>query len=132
MVPLPDTLADHAVYEQRQRICNRGYLLQSHFQTLPDGTVRETYLCPGMPERQYVRLGGDPEELTERVCLCNALLSTAGFYSDHEPPLVTLGASGRHVSQRLAARQVVEEILTPAYVAEMERALRAEDRMEDG
>jgi NAD(P)H-dependent flavin oxidoreductase YrpB (nitropropane dioxygenase family) len=122
-VPLPHTLADPAVRRERRRICNRGYLLESHFATLPDGTVRETYICPAMPAAQYQRLGGDANELPDRVCLCNALLSTAGFFSEREPPLVTLGISGRRVTERQTARQVVEEILTPEYVATMERTL---------
>jgi NAD(P)H-dependent flavin oxidoreductase YrpB (nitropropane dioxygenase family) len=125
-VPLPNTMADRAVYEQRRRICNRGYLLQSHFETLPDGTVKETYLCPGMPPLQYLRLGGAPEDLADRVCLCNALLSTAGFFTDAEPPLVTLGVSGTLVKERHTAREVVEEILTAGYVAAAERALLIE------
>jgi nitronate monooxygenase len=125
-VPLPNTMADRTLYEQRRRICNRGYLLQSRFETLPDGTVKETYLCPGMPARQYVKLGGSPEDLTDRICLCNALLSTAGFFTASEPPLVTLGVSGMQVKERLTARQVVEEILTPEYVAAMEQRLHME------
>jgi NAD(P)H-dependent flavin oxidoreductase YrpB (nitropropane dioxygenase family) len=128
-VPLPDTLADPAVRRQRRRICNRGYLLESHFATLPDGTVKESYLCPAMPAAQYQRLGGDPKELPDRVCLCNALLSTAGFFSESEPPLVTLGVSGKHVTERKTARQVVEDILTPEYVATMERALRGDAKL---
>lgn len=122
-VPLPGTIADPAIYEQRRRLCNRGYLLQSHFETLPDGTVKETYLCPGMPARQYLKLGGSPEDLSGRICLCNALLSTAGFFTESEPPLVTLGVSGTQVKERHTAREVVEEILPAAYVAAMERAL---------
>jgi hypothetical protein len=110
-----------------RRIGGRIHSLQSHFQTLPDGTVEETYLCPGMPARQYLKLGGAPEELCDRVCLCNALLSTAGFFTESEPPLVTLGVSGTQVKERHPAREVVEEILTPEYVAEAERALRIED-----
>jgi NAD(P)H-dependent flavin oxidoreductase YrpB (nitropropane dioxygenase family) len=125
-VPLPNTLSDPAVQGRRRRICNRGYLLQSHFTPRPDGTVRETYVCPAMPERQYLRLGGEAGEMEGRVCLCNALLSTAGFYSDTEAPLVTLGVSGMEVRERLPARQVVEEILTPEYVAAMERRLRVD------
>jgi NAD(P)H-dependent flavin oxidoreductase YrpB (nitropropane dioxygenase family) len=125
-VSLPNTLADRPVYEQRRRICNRGYLLQSHFETLPDGTVKETYLCPGMPAQQHVRLGGAPEDLADRVCLCNALLSTPGFFTDAEPPLVTLGASGKQVEERHTACDVVAEILTSEYVATMEHAPRVE------
>jgi NAD(P)H-dependent flavin oxidoreductase YrpB (nitropropane dioxygenase family) len=122
-VPLPGTLADPAVRRQRRRICNRGYLLQSHFETLPDESVKETYVCPAMPAAQYARLGGDPQDLTDRICLCNALLSTAGFFSESEAPLVTLGVSGKRVTERLTARQIVEDILTPEYVTAAESAL---------
>ena len=45
----------------------------------------------------YLRKGGDEEDLTDRKCLCNALMSNVGLgqtradgYS--EPPLITLGA----------------------------------------
>jgi NAD(P)H-dependent flavin oxidoreductase YrpB (nitropropane dioxygenase family) len=123
-VPLPGTLSDPVLYAKRRRICNRGYLCQSHFETLPNGSVRETYLCPAMPEKQYVALGGAREDLARRVCLCNSLLSTAGYFTDTESPLVTLGDSGRQVTARKSARQVVEDILTPEYISAMESALR--------
>lgn len=122
-VELPGTLADPAVYAARKRICNRGYLCQSHFETLPDGKVKETYICPAMPEKQFRKLGGDPAELADRVCLCNGLLSTAGYHVDAEAPIVTLGISGRTVTERQSARQVVEDILTPEHVAAMEAEL---------
>lgn len=122
-VALEKSVADPEVYAERPRVCNRGYLTQSHFETLPDGTIRETYVCPAMPDWQYMRLGGSPEELADRVCLCNALLSTAGFYDDMEPPLVTLGVSGQMVKEHYTARQVMEDILGTEYVASAEAAL---------
>ncbi|HPT98875.1 MAG TPA: hypothetical protein PLU39_13490, partial [Armatimonadota bacterium] len=81
------------------------------------------YICPAMPEKRFLSLGGNPADLEGRVCLCNALLSTAGFYSDVEPPIVTLGESGLQVKELLSARQVMEEILTPEYVAQAEKEL---------
>jgi len=123
-VPLAGTLSEPEVYEARRRVCNRLYLAQSHFESQPDGTVKETYLCPAMPDWQYAQRGGSPEETEGRVCLCNALLSTAGFYSDHESPIVTLGASGEQVTEDLTAREVMEEILSPGLVAEAERQLQ--------
>jgi hypothetical protein len=54
-VRLPGTLSEPGVYQQRRRLCNLGYLLQSHFEPQPDGSVRETYICPAMPPAQYAR-----------------------------------------------------------------------------
>ena len=126
-VPLAGTMADPARYAARKRICNRGYLLQATQVQQSDGTTRETYLCPAMPEKQYVSLGGKIEDTVGRVCLCNTLLSTAGYYTDRELPLVTLGVSGKDTTERLTARQVMEDILTPEYVAQAEEDLAVRD-----
>ncbi len=123
VVPLADTIADPATYAARERICNRLYLAQSHFETTADGAVIETYVCPAMPEEQYVRLGGDAADTADRVCLCNGLLSTAGYYSDIESPLLTLGMSGERVTAKLSAREVTEDILGCEYVVMREREL---------
>ncbi|HVK02142.1 MAG TPA: hypothetical protein VM490_01590 [Armatimonadaceae bacterium] len=123
LVPLPGTVADADVYADRKRICNKGYLLQGHYEAMPDGTVRERYVCPAMPARQYARLGGDPADTEGRLCLCNGLLSSVGFDSDSEPPLLTLGKSGEHVVARHTARDVIADILGEPYVAEAERSL---------
>ena len=120
---LPGTLTDPEVYAARTRVCDKRYLVQSHFEEQPDGTARETYICPAMPETQFVALGGDAAETPDRVCLCNALLSTAGFFAEREAPIVTLGLSGSRVTERVDARRVIEEILTPEVVAEAEREL---------
>lgn len=125
VVPLPGTIADPAVYAARERICNRLYLAQSHFEPAADGTVVETYVCPAMPVKQYERLGGDPADTVGRVCLCNGLLSAAGYYADIEPPLLTLGVSGEQVSRPLSARQVTEDILGLEFVAAREFELGA-------
>lgn len=122
-INLPGTLADPALRTAQVRHCNRGYLLQSHFETLPDGTTQETYLCPGMPEDVFKSRGGNPEEQADRICLCNGLISTAGYHIEEEVPLVTLGTSGTQVKERLTARQIMEDILTPEYVAQRELAL---------
>jgi len=122
-VPLAGTLSDAGVYEARKRICNKGYLLQSHVEALPDGTEKETYICPAMPAKQYAKLGGDNADLTDRVCLCNALFSTAGLGETIEPALVTLGKFGASVTVKRSAREIIEDLLTPAFVAAAERRL---------
>ena len=122
-VDMPGTLARPELHEERRRVCNRMYLAQSHFKQNSDGTLTESYLCPAQSEAQYTRGGGDAGDLEGRICLCNALLSTAGFYTDEEAPLVTLGQSGAQVHEALSARQVVESILTPEFVAAHEATL---------
>lgn len=122
-VPLPGTLSDNDVYQARERVCNHGYLQSSHFDTLDDGSVKETYICTAMPEKQYVSLGGVAEDTANRVCLCNALLATAGLSKTNEPALVTLGENGLSVTTRQSARDVIEDIMSPEYVDVMERRL---------
>jgi NAD(P)H-dependent flavin oxidoreductase YrpB (nitropropane dioxygenase family) len=122
---LTGTLSDPVVKASQRHVCNLGYLVKSAIQTLPDGRERETYVCPAMPEEQYRRLGGGSVEQQEgKICLCNALLSTAGFNSSDEPALVTLGESGRLVKELLTARQVVEDILGTEQATVNEAATR--------
>jgi len=90
---LPDTLSDEELYEARPRLCDLGYL-RVPYERSP-GVVG--YRCASEPSHVYLRKGGEAEELTDRKCLCNALMSNVGLgqtradgYS--EPPLITLGA----------------------------------------
>ena len=123
-VPVEGTLGDQSVRDQQKRGCDLGYLLTSRTITQADGTEREVYLCPAMPEDQYVSLGGDLADTVGRLCLCNALLATAGYNKPDRPALVTLGESGVMTKEALTARQVVEDILTPEVVARNEERLR--------
>ncbi len=89
------TIADPEVAAERGRICDLGYL-RTLFRR-DDGSVG--YRCPSEPEDAYVRKGGDVDDTSGRMCLCNGLLSTAGHAQrrpgaeglDVEPPLLTLG-----------------------------------------
>jgi NAD(P)H-dependent flavin oxidoreductase YrpB (nitropropane dioxygenase family) len=128
VVPLPGTVALSEVRAARKRICNKGYLMSGATRPRPDGSTELVYRCPAMPVSQFVKLGGDPDEAADRVCLCNALFSTVGFDSEREPALVTLGRSGTQRMERATARDVVEEILTPEAVAAAERALACTSR----
>jgi NAD(P)H-dependent flavin oxidoreductase YrpB (nitropropane dioxygenase family) len=110
VLPLPGSAADPSVHEQRRRICNKGYLMQA--ETIErDGAEELVFRCPAMPSRQYEKLGGDSAEIGPRICLCNSLLSTAGFDSEKEAPLITLGISGKRITERHSAREVIEDIL---------------------
>jgi len=92
VVRLPGTLSDHAVYSQRTRRCDIGYLRRP-FRTA-DGRVG--YRCPAEPEPDFETKGGDPGDTANRMCLCNGLLATIGLGQRHasgydEPPIVTAG-----------------------------------------
>ena len=112
VLPLAGSVADPTIQANRHRICNKGYLM--HAETLEKDGVKElVYRCPAMPAKQFEKLGGDASETASRICLCNSLLSTAGFDSDKEPPLITLGQSGTRITERHTARQIIQEILQP-------------------
>lgn len=94
VVNLPGTLADEAVCRARSRACDLGYLRQPYL--APDGSIG--YRCPGEPESDYARKGGNPADTAGRKCLCNGLMATAGLgqtlpAGDREPALVTAGES---------------------------------------
>jgi NAD(P)H-dependent flavin oxidoreductase YrpB (nitropropane dioxygenase family) len=86
------TLSDKEVYARRRRVCDLSYLREAYLKA--DETVG--YRCPGEPVESYLAKGGRREDTVDRVCLCNALASTAGFgqvrrESFREPPIVTSG-----------------------------------------
>lgn len=99
------TLSDEATYEDRPRICDLGYLREAYLK--PDGGVG--YRCPSEPQNQFVAKGGESAETVDRVCLCNALMATAGFPQIRrggyrEPPIVTSGDSINEIAPLLIGR----------------------------
>ena len=100
-----DTLSEEKVYEERPRICDLGYLRDAYLKS--DGSVG--YRCPSEPVTQFIRKGGHSEETTERTCLCNALMSAAGFPQTRErgyvePAIVTSGDSIDEIAPMLEGR----------------------------
>jgi NAD(P)H-dependent flavin oxidoreductase YrpB (nitropropane dioxygenase family) len=85
------TLADPAVYEQRERVCDLGLLRNAYERA--NGKVG--YRCSAEPVVRFRRKGGNDAQSEGRMCLCNGLLAAAGFAQTHggesEPPVVTLG-----------------------------------------
>ena len=69
------TLSEAKLAEERSRICDLGYL--RHLYSKPDGALG--YRCPAEPVKDYLRKGGLLEETVGRQCICNGLVSTAGF-----------------------------------------------------
>lgn len=91
VVELDGTLSDPEVYAARERVCDLGYLRDAYVR--PDGSVG--YRCPSEPVEAYLEKGGSLAETEGRVCLCNALMATAGLGQVRrgvaEPPIVTSG-----------------------------------------
>ncbi len=85
------SLSDSAIYAQRSRKCDLGYLRIAY--SRPDGTVG--YRCAAEPVDDYIAKGGTIEETIGRKCLCNALFATVGLGQisggESEMPIVTAG-----------------------------------------
>ncbi|KKQ77887.1 MAG: hypothetical protein A3A96_00670 [Candidatus Zambryskibacteria bacterium RIFCSPLOWO2_01_FULL_39_39] len=87
IVELEGTLSNRNVYEARERRCDQGVLVTLFERE--DGSIGSR--CPAEPVEKFVPKGGNEKDAVDRGCLCNALISTAGFGDEKEPPVVTLG-----------------------------------------
>jgi nitronate monooxygenase len=95
---LHDSLSTADVYDQRQRVCDLGYL--RHAFKKEDGTLG--WRCGAEDVGAYVRKGGDEKDTHGRKCVCNSLMANVGFgqyrrQSGIELPLVTSGDDARHI-----------------------------------
>ncbi len=121
---LQGTSSDPAVYAERTRVCNLGFLREAYVSS----DNRIAYRCAAEPLPSYVAKGGNVEDTLGRKCLCNALLANVGFpqqlAGQHgstalEPPLVTAGDDLEEVAQFLppgkftyTAADVVQRLLS--------------------
>lgn len=92
VVTLKDSLYNDAVYQQRDRICDLGFLRNAYKKE--DGKLG--YRCASEPKELYVKKGGKIEDCEGRKCLCNALCTAAGFpqmtkSGRLEPTMITSG-----------------------------------------
>lgn len=114
---IPGTLTDAVVYEAREPCCDIGALRTLYRQS--DGTLG--YRCPAEPLELFLKKGGAAEDAEGRCCLCNTLMSTAGYAQVRtdgyiEPPLVTLGtdlAFLQDLPDGYTAADAVSYLLTP-------------------
>lgn len=119
VVQIEDSLSEESVYQGRRRICDLGYL--RHAYEKGDGTIG--WRCPAEPEKDYLRKGGDTEDMKGRKCICNALMANIsmgqlGRDGQPEGPLVTSGDDVADVARVLpegadtyAAADVVEYLM---------------------
>ena len=99
---IAQTLSEAALYENRPRICDLGYLRHPYRKS--DGTVG--YRCPAEPPANFLRKGGTLAEMHGRKCICNGLPTTVGLgqvrpKSGAELPLVTAGDDLAQIAQFL-------------------------------
>jgi NAD(P)H-dependent flavin oxidoreductase YrpB (nitropropane dioxygenase family) len=118
VVDLPLTLSDTTVRTDRAAVCDLGVLRSAY--VTPAGTV--DYRCPAEPRAAYLdRKGGHEATMQGRVCLCNALLSSAGMPQRRrngyvEPPLVTAGNDFTTVARLLRELPVGQHTYSAAAV----------------
>jgi nitronate monooxygenase len=124
VVNLKGSIAREDVYQDRERVCDLGYL-RTAFRA---ESGRIDYRCPAEPVETYVKKGGKREDTVGRKCLCNALASDIGMgqlRSDgrSELPLLTSGDDlqwlGDYLGERADydAAAVIEHLLGVVRVA---------------
>ena len=116
---MAQTLSKAALYENRPRICDLGYLRHPYRKT--DGTVG--YRCPAEPLKNFLQKGGILADIQGRKCVCNGLPATVGLgqvrpKSGAELPLVTAGDDVADIAQFLkpgrdsySAQDVLDRLL---------------------
>jgi len=114
VVQLPGTISDTAIYQSRNRICDKGQLVTLYERA--DGKIG--YRCPSEPEDTFVAKGGDIKDVTGRGCVCNGLAATAHMSHTGEIPIVTLGDDVRFLkllmpneNARYFVFQIIEYLL---------------------
>jgi NAD(P)H-dependent flavin oxidoreductase YrpB (nitropropane dioxygenase family) len=105
VVQLAGSLSEEAIRSERERVacCDLGHLATPvevrRRVPRPDGRVEEVVelqtLCPAEPVEAFTRKGGVMMRRKGAICLCNGLMSAAGYPGVHggyvEPPVVTAG-----------------------------------------
>jgi len=121
VLQLAGTLSEERVFEEREKVCDLGYL--RHAYARDDGKLG--WRCPGEPENGFIHKGGEREAIAGRKCVCNGLLANIGLEQvrrDGRPelPLLTSGAELSLVESvletrgpRYSAVDVLDRILAP-------------------
>lgn len=112
VVALSGSNSEKDVFEERERVCDLGYL--RHVYKRDDGSLG--YRCQAEPVDEYVRKGGRIEDTEGCKCLCNGLMANIGLPQKRasgyvERPLVTAGKDFSLV------KEVLEKTGKPSYSA---------------
>lgn len=117
VVQMDDTLSCAQRYEERERVCDLGYLRSMY--KMEGGRIG--YRCASEPVDTYVKKGGALEDTVGRKCICNGLMATVGLAQlregGRELPILTSGDEVTKLKSflgertRYSARDVIEYIL---------------------
>ncbi len=132
VLSLDNTLSELSTYQERERVCDLGYLRQAFRQA--DGSL--VWRCPAEDVEAFVRKGGDPEDAAGRKCLCNGLMANIDLAQrrrdgEWELPLVTCGDDVVAIAQFLphadadhySARDVVLRLMSGVQTSQPSTAL---------
>jgi nitronate monooxygenase len=120
VVRMEGTVSQLPVYQQRERVCDLGYLRQAYKRE--DGRI--DYRCAAEPVETYVKKGGERENTAGRKCLCNALFATIGLGQVREggveeKPLITSGDELKNIRRFIgsdragySAGEVIDWLMT--------------------
>ena len=105
VVDVEGSISERAVYDNRVRRCDLGYLREAYL--TDDGSIG--YRCAAEPVKAYLRKGGELEPTVDSTCLCNGLMATCGLgqiraSGELEPPIVTSGDCLNEVRTLLKGR----------------------------
>ena len=99
VLQMEGTLSDAKAYEDRDRICDLGYLRHAYKKS--DGSLG--WRCPSEPIKDYLRKGGNVEDTVGRKCVCNGLTVSIGLGQTRrgvsEKRLVTSGDDVANVAR---------------------------------
>ena len=129
VLQIDGSLSDQAVYQDRSRVCDLGFLREAYRKS--DGSLG--WRCPAEPTESFARKGGAAEATVGRKCVCNGLMASIGLgqtrRGNPEPSLVTCGNDVASIRQFLPhknassyhAADVIERLLTeqPAKAVEL-------------
>jgi nitronate monooxygenase len=74
VVQLEGTVSDEAIYEDRPRVCDLGYLREAY--RTPEGSIG--FRCAAEPVNVFVSKDGEIADTEGKKCICNALIATMG------------------------------------------------------
>ncbi len=121
VLQLGESLSEASAYNERERICDLGFLRQAYRRR--DGTIG--WRCSGERVESYVQKGGTLADTHGRKCICNALVANVGLAQvrpdgRQELPLVTCGNEASEIAhfassgdtETYTARDVIGRLLS--------------------